>query len=67
MERDHDKALAEFLAAVDKRLETAPLVERREPTERRAGPGEKPVDGRRTQGPVTDAFAYWNSADKPTD
>jgi hypothetical protein len=55
MDRDRNEALAAFLAAFDRRLEAAPLVDRR------AQPGEKPVDGRRAAGPVVDAFAYWES------
>ncbi len=41
MGSDHDDALKEFLSAMDKRLETAPLVDRRE-LDRRAQPGDKP-------------------------
>jgi len=67
MDGDHNEALEEFLAAMDKRLAAAPLVERRAATDRRAPPSEKPVDGRRAHGPVDDAFAYWDSAKKRTD
>ena len=55
MDRERHEALEELLAAMDKRLDSAPLVDRR------VQPGEKPVDGRRAQGPVKDAFAYWDS------
>ncbi len=60
MAREHDEALEAFLAAIDRRLETAPVVERRG-EDRRAQPDDKPVDGRRAKGPVKDAFAYWDS------
>ncbi len=65
MSNERNEALKAFLAAFDERLEAAPLVERREQTDRRARSADKPVDGRRAKGPVTDPFAYWDS--KPTD
>ncbi len=55
MEDDHDEALEAFLAAMDKRLKAAPLIERRE-QDRRARPDDKPVDGRRVHGPVDGRF-----------
>ncbi len=58
MEGERDEALEEFLAAFDRRLEVAPVVERRDPNDRRAQPAV-PINGRRAKGPVTDAFAYW--------
>ena len=67
MEREHNEALEEFLAAFERRVEAAPVVERRGQPERRARFGEKPVDGRRVHGPVADAFAYWNSKSDRTD
>ncbi len=66
MGNDHNEALEALLAAIDKRLETAPVVERRA-EDRRAQPGEKPVDGRRADGPVSGAFAYWESKPGPKD
>ncbi len=64
MDRDHAGALDEFLAAFDRRLRAAPVVERRESDDRRAHPAGHSVLGRRAKGPVTDAFAYWNSKKK---
>ncbi len=65
MDSDRNDALKEFLAAFDQRLQTAPVVERRDSGDRRAQPAGKPIDGRRARGPSTDAFAYWDSkADK---
>ena len=65
MNREHNEALEEFLSAFDQRLEAAPVVERREQTDRRALPSDKPVDGRRARGPIDEAFAYWDSPGKP--
>lgn len=59
MDRDRDGAVEEFLAAFDRRLEAAPVVERRDRTDRRAHHGARAVDGRRAKGPVNDDFAYW--------
>jgi len=67
MDSRRNQALEEFLVAFDQRLEAAPVVERREPADRRARPDGKPIDGRRAKGPVTDAFAYWDSKTDPKD
>ena len=61
MAREHDQAVEEFLAAFDQRLEMAPLVERRALFDRRTRPAYGAVDARRAEGPVADAFAYWES------
>jgi hypothetical protein len=67
MDRNRDGAVEEFLAAFDRRLEAAPVVERRDRTERRAHHGACSVDGRRAKGPVNDDFAYWDSKPDPSD
>ncbi len=67
MDSDRSDALKEFLAAFDQRMEAAPVIERREQTDRRAQPDGKPVEGRRARGPVKDAFAYWEAKDEPKD
>ena len=65
MEREHDEALEEFLAAFDRRLEAAPVVERRDPNDRRAQPGAQPVNGRRAKGPVTTPSPIGNRTTGP--
>ena len=67
MNSRRNEALEEFLVVFDQRLEVAPVVERREPLDRRAQPAGKPIDGQRATGPVTDAFAYWESKTDPKD
>jgi hypothetical protein len=48
-------------------LEAAPVVERRDKTNRRAHQSARAVDGRRAKGPVKDDFAYWDSKPEPKD
>lgn len=67
MASERDEALEEFLTAFDRRLEAAPLIDRRDRADRRARQGRKPIDGRRSDGPASDPFAYWDSAEKPGD
>ena len=61
MNSRRNEALEEFLVVFDQRLEAAPVVDRR------AQPVGKPIDGQRAKGPVTDAFAYWESKTDPKD
>ncbi len=67
MTGERDEALEEFLAAFDRRLEAAPVIDRRDRSERRAHPAGMPVDGHRSHGPAKEAFAYWESKTGSTD
>jgi hypothetical protein len=67
MEGEHDEALEEFLTAFDRRLRAAPVVDRRDRMDRRAQPAGLPFDGRRSRGPVTEPFAYWEADGKKSD
>ena len=55
MTDEHHEALEAFLRAFDKRLETAPVVDRRKAR------AEAIVEARRSAGPIRRDFAYWVS------
>lgn len=61
MASERDDTLEEFLAAFDRRLEAAPVVERRDPKNRRAQPAGMSIDKRRATGPASGAFGYRDS------
>ena len=67
MAREHDDALEEFLAAFDRRLKAAPVIDRRDRSDRRSQPPPGPVEGQRVDGPASDPFAYWEQKDAPED